>query len=123
MKVNRYEKAGELLSIIRRSLALNVLFTDEKFFTVNLACNSQNNKQLLRRGHQTSQKASVKVRSKTPLVFVEENVKINAKYYQNEILSKLVVPWASKHFGSQNWTFQQDWAPAHGANTTVELCR
>uniref|UniRef100_A0A1I7WYV7 DDE_3 domain-containing protein n=1 Tax=Heterorhabditis bacteriophora TaxID=37862 RepID=A0A1I7WYV7_HETBA len=36
---------------------------------------------------------------------------------------KVVVPWASKHFGSQNWTFQQDWAPAHGAKTTVELCR
>uniref|UniRef100_A0A1I7XB59 Transposase n=1 Tax=Heterorhabditis bacteriophora TaxID=37862 RepID=A0A1I7XB59_HETBA len=24
---------------------------------------------------------------------------------------------------TKNWTFQQDWAPAHGAKTTVELNR
>uniref|UniRef100_A0A1I7XN71 DDE_3 domain-containing protein n=1 Tax=Heterorhabditis bacteriophora TaxID=37862 RepID=A0A1I7XN71_HETBA len=139
MKVNRYEKATKLLSIIQQGRASNVLFTDEKTSTVNSTCNSQNSWQLLQRGHQRSEKASVNSRShfpssvmvwacitalgKTPLVFVEKNVKINSKYYQDEILMKVVVPRASKHFGSQNWTFQQDWTPAHGAKTTVELCR
>uniref|UniRef100_A0A1I7WS76 HTH_Tnp_Tc3_2 domain-containing protein n=1 Tax=Heterorhabditis bacteriophora TaxID=37862 RepID=A0A1I7WS76_HETBA len=102
----------------------NVLFIDEKIFTVNPACNSQNRRQRLQRGHQRSEEASVNVRShvpssvidragitvsdKAPLVFVGENVKINSKYYQDEILMKVVVPWASKHFGSHNWTFQPD---------------
>uniref|UniRef100_A0A1I7XUH9 Uracil-DNA glycosylase n=1 Tax=Heterorhabditis bacteriophora TaxID=37862 RepID=A0A1I7XUH9_HETBA len=35
----------------------------------------------------------------------------------------IVVPQASKHFESQNWTFQQSWAPIHGAKTTTELWR
>uniref|UniRef100_A0A1I7XK10 DDE_3 domain-containing protein n=1 Tax=Heterorhabditis bacteriophora TaxID=37862 RepID=A0A1I7XK10_HETBA len=132
MKVNRYEKATKLLSIVEQGRAPNVLFTDEKIFIVNSTCNSQNSSQLLQRGHQRSEKACVNSTShfpssvmvwacimasgKTSLVFVEKNVKINSKYYQNEILmKKVVVPW--------NWTFQQDWAPAHGAKTTVELCR
>uniref|UniRef100_A0A1I7XKH0 Uncharacterized protein n=1 Tax=Heterorhabditis bacteriophora TaxID=37862 RepID=A0A1I7XKH0_HETBA len=48
---------------------------------------------------------------------------MKAKYYQREILLKVVVPWSSKHFGPQNWTFQQDWATAHGTQTTPELCQ
>uniref|UniRef100_A0A1I7XTL5 DYW_deaminase domain-containing protein n=1 Tax=Heterorhabditis bacteriophora TaxID=37862 RepID=A0A1I7XTL5_HETBA len=80
---------------------------------VNTACNSQNRRQLLQHVYQRSEKASVNSRShfqlfvivwagmsasdKTPLVFVEEM--------------------------SKNSIFQQDWAPAHGAKTTVELNR
>uniref|UniRef100_A0A1I7XGW8 Transposase n=1 Tax=Heterorhabditis bacteriophora TaxID=37862 RepID=A0A1I7XGW8_HETBA len=59
MKVNRYEKATKLLSIIQQGRASNVLFTDEKMFTVNSTCNGQNNGQVLQRGHQRSEKASV----------------------------------------------------------------
>uniref|UniRef100_A0A1I7XHS2 Ricin B-type lectin domain-containing protein n=1 Tax=Heterorhabditis bacteriophora TaxID=37862 RepID=A0A1I7XHS2_HETBA len=139
MKVNRYEKPKKLPNIVWHGHSSSVFFIDKTIFTVNLACINQNSGQLLQRGHQRSEKASVNSRShfpssvmvwagitasdKAPLVFVGENVKINCKYYQDEILMKVVVPWASKHFGSQNWTFQQDWAPAHGAKTTVELCR
>ncbi|GFW32533.1 DDE_3 domain-containing protein [Trichonephila clavipes] len=43
---------------------------------------------------------------KTPLVFVEEGVKINQKVYQRYILEAVVLPWAQKHFGKTNWTFQ-----------------
>uniref|UniRef100_A0A1I7W9W2 HTH psq-type domain-containing protein n=1 Tax=Heterorhabditis bacteriophora TaxID=37862 RepID=A0A1I7W9W2_HETBA len=49
------------LSIVQQGRAANVLFTDEKIFTVNPACNSQNTRQLLRRGHQRSEKAPVNV--------------------------------------------------------------
>uniref|UniRef100_A0A1I7WLE1 HTH araC/xylS-type domain-containing protein n=1 Tax=Heterorhabditis bacteriophora TaxID=37862 RepID=A0A1I7WLE1_HETBA len=77
----------------------------------------------IHRAHMLTEKmkAGITASDKAPLVFVGENVKINCKYYQDEILMKVVVPWASKHFGSQNWTFKQDSAPAHGAKTTVAL--
>uniref|UniRef100_A0A1I7WNY7 HTH psq-type domain-containing protein n=1 Tax=Heterorhabditis bacteriophora TaxID=37862 RepID=A0A1I7WNY7_HETBA len=39
---------------------------DEKILTVNLAFNSQNSRQLLQRGHQRSEKASVNSRSHFP---------------------------------------------------------
>uniref|UniRef100_A0A1I7W9V9 Apple domain-containing protein n=1 Tax=Heterorhabditis bacteriophora TaxID=37862 RepID=A0A1I7W9V9_HETBA len=49
------------VDIVQQGRAANVLFTDEKIFTVNPACNSQNTRQLLRRGHQRSEKAPVNV--------------------------------------------------------------
>uniref|UniRef100_A0A1I7X4H4 HTH_Tnp_Tc3_2 domain-containing protein n=1 Tax=Heterorhabditis bacteriophora TaxID=37862 RepID=A0A1I7X4H4_HETBA len=63
MKVNRYEKATKLLSIVWQDRALNVIFIDEKIFAVNTACNNQNRRQLFQLGHQRSEKASVNVRS------------------------------------------------------------
>uniref|UniRef100_A0A1I7XPL8 DDE_3 domain-containing protein n=1 Tax=Heterorhabditis bacteriophora TaxID=37862 RepID=A0A1I7XPL8_HETBA len=45
------------------------------------------------------------------------------KVNRYEIVLTAVVFWASRYLELQNWTFQQDWAPAHGAKTTVELCR
>jgi hypothetical protein len=60
---------------------------------------------------------------KTPLVFVERNVKINAETYQNLTLKGTMVPWARQHCGRRIWTFQQDWAPSHRAKSTIDLCR
>ena len=59
---------------------------------------------------------------KTPLVFIDKSVKIDAMFDQENILRGVVVPWARGHFGGGEWTFQQDWAPAHGAKTTIRLC-
>ena len=52
------------------------------------------------------------------MIFSDKIVKINAKVYQEEILEKVVVPLKQKHF---NFIFQQDWAPAHGAKTTIHF--
>uniref|UniRef100_A0A1I7XUB2 G_PROTEIN_RECEP_F1_2 domain-containing protein n=1 Tax=Heterorhabditis bacteriophora TaxID=37862 RepID=A0A1I7XUB2_HETBA len=68
------------------------------------SCLRQNSRQLLQRGHQRSEKAPINTinrfppsvmlwagitaSGKTPLIFVEENDKISAKYYQNKILLK-----------------------------------
>uniref|UniRef100_A0A1I7WSY1 Transposase n=1 Tax=Heterorhabditis bacteriophora TaxID=37862 RepID=A0A1I7WSY1_HETBA len=66
-------------SIVRQGRASNVLFTDQYISTVNY----QNNGQVLQRGHQRSEKVGIAALRKTPLVFVEKNVKIYAKYYQD----------------------------------------
>ncbi|GBM38121.1 hypothetical protein AVEN_222860-1 [Araneus ventricosus] len=60
---------------------------------------------------------------KTPLVFVDEGVKINHKVYRRDILKAVVLPWAKRHFGNVNWTFQQDSAPAHKTKKTQERCK
>ena len=59
---------------------------------------------------------------KTSLVFIDRNVKINAEVYQNTILRGVLQPWAIEHFGENQFFLQQDWAPAHGAKTTIKAC-
>lgn len=112
-----------------------VLFTDEKIFTIERHHNSQNHRQLLRRKGLAAKliershfPRSVMVwggicaTGKTPLVFIDRNVKINANVYQNVILRDVLHPWATEHFGENRFVLQQDWAPAHGAKTTIQLC-
>ena len=116
----------------------SILFTDEKIFTVERCHNHQNDRILLQKGSSTSPDASTITRNhfpshvmvwagvtangKTPLVFVDKGVKINAQFYQQQILRDVLEPWARKHFGNQRWTLQQDWAPAHSAKTTMAVC-
>ena len=67
--------------------------------------------------------AGITATGKTPLVFVDRKVKINAAIYQQLILTNALDPWAKKHFGNRPWTLQQDWAPAHLAKTSISLCK
>ncbi|GFU10185.1 uncharacterized protein TNCV_3449671 [Trichonephila clavipes] len=48
---------------------------------------------------------------KTPLVFMEEVVKINQKVYRRDIIEAVVLPWDKTHFGNTSWTIQQDFVP------------
>ena len=79
-----------------------VLFTNEKIFTVQSVHNRQNDRQLLKLGAQRYAAAKIITRSpfpssvmiwggicasgKTPLVFIDKNVKINASNYQQIVL-------------------------------------
>lgn len=67
--------------------------------------------------------AGVCATGKTKLVFIDKGVRINAPYYQGEILKKHACRFGRRHFGRKWWTFQQDWAPAHGAKSTLQLCK
>lgn len=138
MKAKRLGKARRMLRMVGDGRLNKVLFTDESIFTVEPFHNSQNRRQLLKKGQQKSEKAktighshfpaSVMVwagicsTGKTPLVFIPRNVKINAIEYQQRILRDVLEPWAAQHFGVNGFTLQQDWAPAHSAKTTIAVC-
>uniref|UniRef100_A0A7I5E7H4 DDE_3 domain-containing protein n=1 Tax=Haemonchus contortus TaxID=6289 RepID=A0A7I5E7H4_HAECO len=137
-KKNRLEKCQKLLAV-RAGRLSDIVWTDEKIFTVEVAHNSQNQRQLLPRAEKNSRKRRVKTRSlfpksvmvwagitsegKTPLVFVDKNIKINSETYQNVILRDTRLPWARNHFGERNFVLQQDWASAHGSKSTISFCR
>ena len=50
--------------------------------------------------------AGICAAGKTPLVFVDERVKMDQNVYRRDILDAVVVPWALRHFGRQQWTLQ-----------------
>ncbi|PIC24955.1 hypothetical protein B9Z55_018076 [Caenorhabditis nigoni] len=138
-KASRYQKARLLLQWAAANDLSRVVFSDEKVFSLEGMPNSQNDRQLLPKGmgnsplavtHKKSHfPASVMVwaavtsTGKTDLIFVDKGVKIDGNYYREYILKKELLPWAHSHFAAGHWTFQQDWAPAHGAKATIALCQ
>ncbi|XP_023221997.1 uncharacterized protein LOC111623599 [Centruroides sculpturatus] len=107
MKAKRLEKARRMCRLIGDGRLNKVLFTDEKIFTLEPLQNCQNHQQLLKKGQQKTATAKTIGRShfpasimvcatgKTPLVFIERNVKINATIYQKRVLCDVLEPWAS----------------------------
>jgi inhibitor of nuclear factor kappa-B kinase subunit alpha len=66
--------------------------------------------------------AAISSKGKTPLVFIDQGVKINREVYM-DMLREHLLPWAEDVFGEDDWCFQQDSAPAHKANETQEMLR
>ena len=116
-----------------------VLFSDDKFFSVELAHNVQNDRLLASGSFEANKKGRIVSRTqkpagvmvlagesflgKTELIFVENGIKINANNFVTEILQSIVLPWTQQSYPNQNWIFQQDSAPAHRARTTQEFCK
>ncbi|PIC13553.1 hypothetical protein B9Z55_027666 [Caenorhabditis nigoni] len=100
-------KAKRLLAGTRKKDHLITIFSDEKLFSVEAEFNSQNHRVLATNIQQAA----------------DRGVKINQKYYVEEILEKHVLPWAQNHFGQKKYIFQQDGAPAHTAKMAQKWCK
>ncbi len=59
---------------------------------------------------------------KTPLIFIEEGVKVDMGVYLH-LLSEDVAPWIKSEYGGAPIIFQQDRAPAHTSNLTQHFCK
>ncbi|EFO95902.1 hypothetical protein CRE_17595 [Caenorhabditis remanei] len=133
-KASRLEKSKKLLADLQVRRVSDVIWTDEKIFTIEPLPNRQNQRQLLSQGDSKSPKrcqahnrlfpksvmvwAGVTSDGKTPLVFIERNVKINLEVYQNLVLKDVLLPWTAQHFAGRPFILQQDWAPSHGSKST-----
>lgn len=137
-KEKRLKRSKSLLKRFAKDDLENMVFSDEKLFSVQQYHNSQNVR--IYAGHiedipeemrtvirfQAEKKvmvwAAVSKKGKFPLVFIEQGAKINAAYYKRLILEKVVKPHSQLMFNKEHWTFQQDSAPAHKARTTQKWC-
>uniref|UniRef100_A0A8R1IDY0 HTH luxR-type domain-containing protein n=1 Tax=Caenorhabditis japonica TaxID=281687 RepID=A0A8R1IDY0_CAEJA len=115
----------------------DVIWTDEKIFTIEPLPNRQNQRQLLSKDDSMSPKrrlahnrlfpksvmvwAGITATGKTPLVFIERNVKINSEVYQKIVLMDNLLPWVTQHFAGGPFILQQDWAPSHGSRSTLAV--
>ena len=122
--------------LFRRFTPLNrerIRLKDEKILSVEQSHNRLNDKSFCAEASGTSVIVEHRKKSKvsdglgrdlrTPLVFFDEGLKIDQNVYRRDILDAVVVPWARRHFGRQQWTLQQDSAPAHRAKATQEWCQ
>lgn len=119
--------------------ASSILFTDECLFTVEQFVNHQNDRVLAGSLQEASQKGRIASRTahpqaimafgavtgdgKMPLVFIDQGVKVKSQNYLDDVLKKEVLPWANSHFKGQQWTYQQDSAPAHKARIVQAWCQ
>lgn len=135
-KTKRMERVS---SILAWHAGDEFVFSDEKLFVLQDSHNSQNDRiwSISISSISEEQKnvkrfqgaASVMVwgaiskRGKLPLLFIDKGVKINARYYQTEVLEKNLLPNLKNMFGDAYYVFQQDGAPSHTANTVQTWCR
>jgi len=58
----------------------------------------------------------------TKLIFIQPGAKLNGQYYRDMLLTQKLLP-AIRSIAGDMFVFQQDNAPAHYAQGTVELLR
>ena len=114
----------------------NIIFTDEKDFTLEVARNRQNYRVYgkpkndiapNRLYHETSRftkkvmvSAGVSWKGKTRIHFIDtERTKVNSESYKN-LLEIGLLPDCRRLYPNGDWVFQQDGAPAHTSKTTQE---
>lgn len=134
-KKRRLERAQQLYRLME-SHGDNVVFSDEKLFSISQAFNRQNTRVIaasrkdippgaakVRRQKNAKSVmvwAAVSAKWKSKLVFLPEGAKITAKLYQDHVLKGAVLKAAKGLFRGKRWMFTQDGAPSHTARTTKQ---
>ena len=132
----RVQRCRKLLTWLKSVNPKRIVFSDEKIFSIDEKFNSKNSciysisRKDIPEQFRTVQKsqhpksimvwAGISSIGKTPLVFVPEGTKINAKVYQDLILDKYVRHIGSTFMKGKKWIFQQDGPPAHTAKSTLQ---
>ena len=128
-----------LLRRVGPEIQENIILPDEKIFTIEEVIYSQNDRILAKTSHTIPEKdkfidrvqkplsvmvwGGISANSRTNLVFVPQGGKINGKIYLDLIFEEEIKCAGRKLFKNYPWIFQQDSAPAHGANLTQEWLR
>ena len=131
MKKKRLSKCRELLKRFTSDRRKQIIFSNEKLFTVQPVLNSQNDRIIPtdistskesgrivgRSGHSKALMvwAAVTSDGKSDLVFIDKGIKINSNVYLNGVLIKELHAWIHLPFGGRPYTFQQDGVPAYKA--------
>ena len=137
-KQARVQRSMELLRLYPASLVNFIWFTDEKLFTVAAPSNNQNDRfyvstgtkkrdvpvnRLLRTQPTFSKSRMVSVGisalGRTNIHFIEPGVKVNGQYYRDVLLMQGLLPDIRET--TEYFIFQQDGAPAHRAQETVDF--
>jgi inhibitor of nuclear factor kappa-B kinase subunit alpha len=135
LKASRLERSKKILHILKRNTPI-ILFSDEKYFTVDPVSNSRIDRFITKKrakdvpdSIRSVQKAKHPAQvmmfglvasdgKKMPPVFLESGFRMGAKEYLNRILITHVLPWIQENFSdSDNIVFMQDGVPCHTAKT------
>ena len=67
--------------------------------------------------------ATILSEERSPLIFIDSDIKINKEVYIREILEGALIPWTDSMYPNGDCTFQQDGAMSHTANMTQQWCK
>lgn len=137
-KAVRLERCRRLRARIRNNNISQVIFTDEKIFTVRTPLNTQNSRvyspqkkkkdvpprSLVAENPHFTQSVMVSVgiskQGKTDVHFIEPNTKVNSEYYTNVLLGEKLLPDIRRFMYGRHYIFQQDGATSHTSAVSTE---
>ena len=134
VRSKRKTRCRLLLNRFTAEKVKNIIFTDEKDFTLEEVRNRQNDRvygkrkrdiapnRLYREKSRFTKKVSAGVywKGKTRIHFIDtEGTKVNSESYKN-LLEIGLLPDCRRLYPNGDWVFQQDGAPSHTSKTTQE---
>lgn len=137
-KQKRHDRGKKMLAEMQRAVGHVFVWSDEKIFTVEAVTNTQNDRLYAHNAGELPEGSRTHFRrmkpagvmvwaavasdgSKSPLVFIEEGVRVNTQVYI-KMLDEKVFPWITESFGKR-YVFTQDGAPSHTSNLTQKWCK
>jgi len=141
LKALKLERSKKLLWILKKKMPI-ILFTDEKYFTVDQVQNSRTDRYItklkirdvpdhIRTIKKTKHPSQLMMFGlvasnglKMPPVFLEQGFRMGAKEYLEVILNSHVLPWIQDNFPDPSEiVFMQDGAPCHTAKSVQKWLR